>query len=303
MKEVTLLEYVDYFIAHHDGAASTRIKIGHLLRKATDEFGRATLGDLSTPQLRAWRCALRDAHQDSREPFEAFQALRQVLAQAVSEQIIDRNPSDGIRNPKPRPAEVEAFCTWSQVDAFTAEFPAHYRPMIGFWAATGLRPAELFALEWRDVDLSGRRIHVRRQLVDGETKAPKTTRSSRTVPLNEKARSALAVVSARTEAEEGIIFKTQIGTSINLRRWRKRTWHSAVEAAGLRSRKPYVMRHTYATLALRSGQSTYEVSRWMGTSIAMIDAHYGHLAADALDAAIERFNSYVGGHPEETNQT
>jgi integrase len=53
------------------------------------------------------------------------------------------------------------------------------------------------------------------------------------------------------------------------------------------------MRHTYAALALRSGQSTYEVARWMGTSIAMIDAHYGHLAADSLDAAIDKFDRYV----------
>jgi len=31
----------------------------------------------------------------------------------------------------------------------------------------------------------------------------------------------------------------------------------------------------------------------MGTSIGMIDKHYGHLAADSLDAAIDRFDRYV----------
>ena len=40
-------------------------------------------------------------------------------------------------------------------------------------------------------------------------------------------------------------------------------------------------------------QSTFEVARWMGTSIQMIDDHYGHLAADSIDAAIDRFDRYV----------
>ena len=31
----------------------------------------------------------------------------------------------------------------------------------------------------------------------------------------------------------------------------------------------------------------------MGTSIQMIDDHYGHLAADSTEAAIDRFDRYV----------
>jgi hypothetical protein len=36
----------------------------------------------------------------------------------------------------------------------------------------------------------------------------------------------------------------------------------------------------YATFALRAGVSVFAVSRFMGSSIAMIDRHYGHLAGD-----------------------
>jgi len=57
--------------------------------------------------------------------------------------------------------------SWTEVVEFGEEFPAHYRRMILFWAATGLRPDELFGLEWRDVDLDARRFYVRRALVDG----------------------------------------------------------------------------------------------------------------------------------------
>ena len=50
-------------------------------------------------------------------------------------------------------------------------------------AMTGMRQGELFALRWRDVDWSARRIRVRRNFVRGEFGTPKSKRSSRSVPL------------------------------------------------------------------------------------------------------------------------
>ncbi len=46
------------------------------------------------------------------------------------------------------------------------------------------------------------------------------------------------------------------------------------------------MRHTYATFALRAGVPVFALSRFMGTSIAMIDLHYGHLAVDSYRHAV-----------------
>jgi hypothetical protein len=45
------------------------------------------------------------------------------------------------------------------------------------------------------------------------------------------------------------------------------------------------LRHTCATFALRAGVPVFALSRFMGTSIAMID-HYGHLAVDSYQHAI-----------------
>src|SRR6266545_6491425 len=41
---------------------------------------------------------------------------------------------------------------------------------------------------------------------------------------------------------------------------------------------PNDLRHTFATFALRAGISTFDLSRYMGASLTMIDRHYGHLA-------------------------
>src|SRR5918996_6064207 len=45
-------------------------------------------------------------------------------------------------------------------------------------------------------------------------------------------------------------------------------------------------RHTFATFALRAGISTFDLSRYMGTSLAMIDRHYGHFARNGREHTI-----------------
>jgi len=50
-------------------------------------------------------------------------------------------------------------------------------------------------------------------------------------------------------------------------------------------RQPHDLRHTYATFALRAGVSIFDLCRFMGASLAMIDRHYGHLARDGREHA------------------
>jgi integrase len=54
------------------------------------------------------------------------------------------------------------------------------------------------------------------------------------------------------------------------------------------------LRHTFATEVLAAGISVFELSRLMGTSIAMIDRTYGHLARDSQAAILARLNARAG---------
>jgi hypothetical protein len=42
----------------------------------------------------------------------------------------------------------------------------------------------------------------------------------------------------------------------------------------------------FATFALSAGIATFDLSRYMGASLTMIDRHYGHLARDGREHAI-----------------
>src|SRR2546430_12488790 len=127
--------------------------------------------------------------------------------------------------------------------------------MVIFAAATGLRPAEWIALEWRDVDREARVVYVRRSFTKGRLKCTKTEASRR-----------------------------------------NREWKPAQRAAGIEPlRRVYDLRHTFATFALRAGISTFDLSRYMGASLTMIDRHYGHLARDGREHAIRLLDELSAG--------
>jgi integrase len=66
---------------------------------------------------------------------------------------------------------------------------------------------------------------------------------------------------------------------LNLRNWRDRDWHPALEAAGVEPRGPNALRHTFATWFLIHSDDRWLLAKLMGTSVDMIEQHYGHLLA------------------------
>ena len=95
------------------------------------------------------------------------------------------------------------------------------------------------------------------------------------------------------------MFPSPNGGYFDLHNFRNRYWKPAQLAAGITPlRRVYDLRHTFATLALRAGISTFELSRYMGTSLGMIDRHYGHLARDGREHAIRLLDLFTGAEPD-----
>jgi integrase len=285
--EMRLAELVARYLEVHQAAPATIEKLHWLLAKATATFGDVRLVDLRAEEICAWRSALPDGHR-----FEATQALRQVLNAAVAWQLIDLNPARrGVPNPLRRFPEKRPFESWDEIRALAERLGPVLRPMILFGAATGLRPAELVALEWHDLDRVAGVVYVRRQFVRGHVKPPKTRGSLRAVPLQSVALKALEALPA---SPSPMLFPALRGGHVDLHNFRAREWRPAQVALGIDPiRRPYDLRHTYATFALRAGVSIFDLSRFMGASLAMIDKHYGHLARDGREHAVALLDAYA----------
>ena len=109
----------------------------------------------------------------------------------------------------------------------------------------------------------------------------------RAVPLQARALDALDQ-HPRPRSTRRFCFPVRRGGYLDLHHFRPRHWRPAQIAAGIDPpRRIYDLRHTFATFALRAGISTFDLSRYMGASLTMIDRHYGHLARDGREHAIQ----------------
>jgi len=289
-RSLTLGQLVEVYLAQHDVDPVTIEKLRWLLGKAVAVFGERLVGELRSEEIAAWRIAISPGYR-----FDATQALRQVLARAVLWGMIDLNPAKrGVDNPSPRRREQRPFESWAELDAVSANLAPRYRPMVIFAAATGLRPAEWLALERRDIDPQARVVYVRRSFTKGRLKCTKTEASRRAVPLQAIALD--AIEGQPTSPHSPLVFPAERGGYLDLHNFRNREWKPAQRAAGIEPlRRVYDLRHTFATFALRAGISTFDLSRYMGASLTMIDRHYGHLARDGREHAIRLLDELSAG--------
>jgi integrase len=280
-RRLTLAELVDTYLAQHDVQPVTLEKLRYLLSKAITLFGDRKIGELTSQEIAEWRMSVSPGYR-----FEATQALRQVLHRAVAWGMIDINPAKvGVDNPVRRRKEQHPFESRAELEALAAAIGPRYGPMILFAAATGLRPAECIALEKRDIDPEERVVYVRRSFTRGELKFPKTEASMRAVPLQAWALDALDRVKT---IGSPLLLPGERGGYLDIHHFRPFQWRPAKKAAGIDPlRRVYDLRHTFATFALRAGISTFDLSRYLGASLTMIDRHYGHLARDGREHAIK----------------
>ena len=297
LPELTLSAFVPVYLERH--AAGVRARTIDALRwrlgVATEAFGDVPLRDLErmSGEVASWRATLPE-----RSRFAITAALRQALGAAVSWGYMSANPAKlAGPNRQPPPRAVRAF-TVAEVEAIGAELSPMYAALPIFAAATGLRPEEWQALGRRDVDRRARMLNVRRTVSSGEVaELGKTTRSRRQVPLSRRALDALDALPARLDTP--LLFSAPEGGLLNLDNFRRREWAPAIGASGVRRpARIYDLRSTFASNALAAGVAIHALAAIMGTSVRMIERHYGALLdgagpeiaarLDALDAEQER---------------
>lgn len=145
---------------------------------------------------------------------------------------------------------------------------------------TGMRFGEMVALRFEDIEQGV--INVRRSLVEGEIKAPKSGHD-RQVPMT-------ATLQARLPSGTGYIVH-QDGEPYSHRMLQRA--HDRVQAAAQipdDKRGWHTLRHTYASHLAMQGVPIQSISQLLGHSDVRVTMRYAHLSPSTLKAHVEKLD-------------
>lgn len=151
-----------------------------------------------------------------------------------------------------------------EVARLAEAMPRRNYAMVTAQAGLGLRIGELLGLCAQDVDFLRRTVMIECQLAPGEKvrSAPKTRRSTRTVPLPQASLIAVSMhIAEYPPGDDGSLFTTRFGSPYRHDYYGTRIFSVAVAAAGLpSSTTSYDLRHHYASVLLAQGESVIAVA-------------------------------------------
>lgn len=200
--------------------------------------------------------------------------LRGVFTTAVRLRYIDDNPMDLIQNRKvqkdlPEPFtkdEMQAILDW--LKKYNRYHYLYYE--LAFW--TGLRPCELLALTWSDIDTNY--IHIHKSRLDGVEKSTTKTNKARYVILNDRSRLALKRLYNITGKQTYVFTVPNTSRPYYANVPFRDSFKKALKHTGIKDRPAYNTRHTYATMLLMSGVNATLVANQLGHSLQILLSNY-----------------------------
>jgi integrase len=144
-------------------------------------------------------------------------------------------------------------------------------------AYTGLRRGELIALRWSDIDISRRKVVVRRAVSANEETTSTKSRRAREVPIPDQAASALRRLAEREDftTANDFVFVNRLGRRLDGSALRRRV-ERARDGAGLHKLRFHDLRHTYGSLLVAGGVDLAAVKSAMGHSRITTTERYLH---------------------------
>lgn len=240
------------------------------------KFWASTIGDKPLPTLRTSHIlkALADRPDLTGKTVNNYvSVLREAMELAVTDRLLASNPVQAVKRAKHQKDPPDPF-TWEESDTIIAaigqRYPGQVHNMAEFWFWTGMRTSEVFALRWANVDLASGTMLVSEANVRGHLKTTKTS-VARTVKLNSRALAAINRQRAFTQMSSDHVFHDpRYGSAWeDERAFRRSFWTPTLKALGIRYRRPYNLRHTYATQMLMAGMTPAFCAKQLGHSVEM----------------------------------
>jgi len=282
------LRYVAYLEAEKRTGkdADQRLK-KHVIPK----LGDINITDLTLTELEEWRNGLvaRDEDDDpdaERRSKDTANRLLNYLKAALNRLMLD--PSNNIADDRAwrflKPFRDvgkarDVHLDHDQIARLLSVTTGAFKTLITGALLTGCRAGELKAMDVRHFNTKTGTLHV--------PDRPGCKTGERDVTLTNEGADFFKTL-AKNRPLDDALFLTD-----SKKRWNKSDHHRSMDEATKAAELPddscfYTMRHTYASQSLMAGMNTQLLAENMGTSVVMIEKHYGKFTKEARKAQIER---------------
>lgn len=175
---------------------------------------------------------------------------------------------------------------------------------------SGMRPEEIIALRWEDIDWRRQQARVQRvRTFKGSEREGTKTHTVRDVDLVPQALEALRAMRPFTElkrTEDGAVVDV-FENPVTGRAWhdersqRDHYWKPALKRLGIRARRAYCTRHTWCTVALMAGVNQAYIAAQAGHSMLMLAQVYSRWIPGADGGSQKRLLAQaMAGIPQES---
>lgn len=232
--------------------------------------------------------------------------LRVVLKRAISDGLIQRLPTEGLR-PLKTSTEKRALFTAANLDALCAaafetktnkkggnvpvtENAQEFADYVKLMAYSGARRNEALGLQWDDVDFGNNQLFIRRQITRRGIEDLKN-RDARVVDFNPKLKTHLTEMKARSHNASKWLFPSpQRGDKDVPAKTFRESLELVRERAKLLNFGFHDCRHHFISMCVMSGIDFMTIAAWVGHKDGgvLIGKVYGHLANEHRRAMAER---------------
>ena len=223
--------------------------------------------------------------------------LHGCLEQAVKERILPYNPTNGCRIPPKEKKEMKVI-PQEKIGAYLIQAQQYgVLPIFYLELCSGLRRGELLALQWDDLDFETGVLTISKQvsLVRGKIvmSVPKTKSSIRKLVLPP------AVVQVLREYRESVhsrwMFPSPVLKDLPLNPGSVYDRLQLIlEHANCKQVRFHDLRHTYAVMAIKSGDDIKTVQENLGHATAAFTLYvYGHVTALMKQASADRMEQLI----------
>ena len=263
--------------------------LGRFFDHVTDQ-GALRPEHLTRDHVTSFTHHLEDEGLGPRSRARVLSAVRRLLAYAMDQKLIDRDPLEGVKGPKvqaPLPRVLRADESRALIDASDPATPIGLRDraMLELLYGSGLRVSELVSLPIASLD---RRSGLLRVVGKGS--------KERVVPVGEAALEAVEnylrqgrgpLLSGRAD-RSGALFVTRRGGAMTRQNFFYRL-RALARVAGVPQEKvsPHVLRHAFATDLLEGGADLRAIQSMLGHADLSTTEVYTHVSRRRLKSTVE----------------